>query len=228
MNARPTVLVFDVNETLLDVRALTPAFSSAFGDAALLPAWFGLLLRYSLEVTVTGDYRPFDELAMDALLTAAAQADRQVSAPDAAAIIEAMAELPAHPDVAPALERLNAAGYRLVTLTNSRLEIVERQLRFAGIGDAFDTLLSIEDVERFKPAPETYALAAERTGTAIGDIMLVAAHDWDVNGALLAGAQAAFVEREGVTRARHDRIPSLSASDLAVIADLLTDAESPR
>ena len=218
------ILVFDVNETLLDVRAMSASFEETFGDSTLLGEWFSTLLRYSLEVSVTGDYRPFDELARGALAMTAARHGHDPSPETVASVIGTMSELPAHPDVAECLANLRDAGFTLITLTNSRGEVVRDQLNFAGIAEHFDRMLSVETVRAFKPSPGTYEFAAETMGVAIGDLMLVAAHDWDVNGALLAGAQAAFVERAGATRAPHDQFPPLEAPDLVSLSAQIIDA----
>jgi 2-haloacid dehalogenase len=53
-------------------------------------------------------------------------------------------------------------------------------------------------VQRLKPAPEPYQMAAQRLGVDISQIRLIAAHDWDVAGAMQAGAAAAFVARPGM------------------------------
>jgi len=53
------VLLFDVNETLLDLRVLDPVFERAFGDASLRRQWFGLVLRNAMALTITGDYEDF-------------------------------------------------------------------------------------------------------------------------------------------------------------------------
>ncbi len=216
------VLLFDVNETLLDVRALGSAFEATFGDADLLPKWFGTLLRYSLEVSVTGDYRSFDELAVGALMTSATSAGKEISVEEATGLVGAMSQLPAHPDVADGLAALKAYGFRLATLTNSRLDVAHEQLSSAGLDSYFDMVMSVETVKRFKPHADTYKYAATQLDVPIGAITMVAAHDWDVNGALLAGANAAFIERPGAARGSHDRIPELVAPDIGALATLLT------
>jgi 2-haloacid dehalogenase len=225
---RNDALVFDVNETLLDVTALAPRFAAAFPDRDLLPEWFGLLLRYSLEVTVTGDYRPFDELAVGALVTTAARAETPISGQEARALVDGMVDLPAHPDVPEGLAMLREAGFRLATLTNSRTEVVRSQLANAGIISHFDEVLSVETVRRFKPHPNTYRHAAEALGLPVDRMTMIAAHDWDVNGAVLVGASAAFIERTGASRASHDLIPDTTATDLVTLAQALIARDRPR
>jgi len=192
-----SVLVFDVNETLLDMAALDPVFADLFGDAAVRPLWFSQMLQLALTATVTGEYRPFGQHAMAALGMLAHKRGVELADEQATRVREGMTRLPAHPDVRPALERLRESGLRLATLTNSTQEVVEAQLAFAGVRDLFEAALSADAVGRLKPAPEPYAHAAGELGIELGELTLVAAHAWDVAGARAAGARTVFVQRTG-------------------------------
>ena len=132
-----------------------------------------------------------------------------------------MLSLPPHPDVVPALTRLQDAGFRMATFTNSAPAVLKAQLVHAGLSDFFERQLSVDAVGLFKPAPETYHYAAEQMGAAIGNIRLVAAHDWDVTGAIRAGGKAAFVARKGMVLGGSSETPDIIGPDLAAIADLL-------
>ena len=217
------VLVFDVNETLLDVGSLAPRFDAAFGDRSLLPVWFGLLLRNSLVANVTNRYAPFDSLAVDALKMVIRQRQLDVDESVADDVVDAMTQMPAHPEVLPALERLHQAGFRLATLTNSRHDVVMDQLAFAGIVDQFDRILSVESTGRFKPSPEPYAYAAGELGRDSQALRLVAAHDWDTTGAIRAGWKAAFVARPGAVLGDLGEQPDIVASHLDAITTRLID-----
>ena len=105
--------------------------------------------------------------------------------------------MPPYPDVPPGLERLGAAGHRLAVLTNSARETAEAQLAKAGIRDAFEQVIGADQIGAHKPDPRTYAFALDRLGAVPDDAWLVAAHDWDVIGARVAGLRAAFVDRGG-------------------------------
>lgn len=215
----PQVIVFDVNETLLDVRALAPAFRSSIGSDALLAPWFARMLRNSLISTVTNRYRRFDELGVDALVATAREGGVDIDTVTAVAVIDGMRSLPAHPDVGPALERLADSGFRLATLTNSAPDVITDQLGSAGIEQYFEQSISVDDVGVFKPHPATYQYAAERLGTGIGGIRLVAAHDWDVVGALRAGAHAAYLARNAPLTVEEEDLPDIVEADLGGIAD---------
>lgn len=121
------VIVFDVNETLLDLRALAPRFEKLL-PAGLMGEWFSRMLRNSLVSTITGSYVPFDRQGIDALLATARSVGVEATVTQAAAVIAGMNELPPHPDVVPSLQRLAESGYRMATLTNSTLPVVTAQV----------------------------------------------------------------------------------------------------
>jgi len=108
-----------------------------------------------------------------------------------------MLTLPAHPDVRDGLQTMRDAGLRLVTLTNSAPAAVQQQLTNAGLIAFFERSFSVDTVRRFKPAAEAYQLVADSLGISIDRLRLVAAHAWDIVGALRAGCAAAFVARPG-------------------------------
>lgn len=220
------VLVFDVNETLLDLAALRDPFARAFGDAAPLGEWFARLLHASLAATLTDSYEDFASIGRKALEAAAAR--RGVDLPDADrdAILGTMRRLPAHPDVPDALERLRSAGFPLATLTNSSGDLVRAQLEHAGLLELFDQMLSVEDVRRYKPAPEPYLMAAERLGVPPSAMRMVAAHDWDVWGAIRAGCAAAYVARTDVPFVL-GRPPDLAGPDLSAVAEAILAVDEP-
>jgi len=219
------VIVFDVNETLLDVGALDPLFGRIFGEAAARREWFGQMLQSAFVSTITGAYRDFGMLGMSALTMVAQRRGVELSDEDRTALRDGMRQLPPHPEVRDALERLRKAGFRLATLTNSTLEAGEAQLANAGLREFLEQTLSADSVRRLKPAPEPYRMAAERMGVTVQEIRLVAAHPWDIAGALNAGCAAAFVARPGQVLDPSGAPPDITEPDLRGIAEriLATD-----
>jgi 2-haloacid dehalogenase len=142
-------------------------------------------------------------------------------------ILDGMRALPAHPEVPAALDRLKAAGFTLATLTNSPLDVAQDQVRSAGIADRFDAVLSADQVQALKPRPEPYALVAETFDVAPFDVRLVAAHAWDVTGALAAGCAAAFVQRPGKVPSPLGDQPDIVGDDLAAVAEAIVARDRP-
>ena len=217
-----TVLAFDVNETLLDLRALDAPFTAAFGDAAMRPQWFALMLQLAFVGGLTGEYLDFSTAQRSALTLLAARHKIALSADRSAEILDGMKVLPPHPEVRVALERLRSDGrFRLVALTNSPAEVAVAQMRNSGLRDLLEGVYSADAVKRLKPAPEPYRMVAERMGVPIGDVRLIAAHGWDIAGALAAGCRAAFVARPGAALDPQGRQPDIIAPDLTGVADRL-------
>ena len=57
------VLLFDVNESLLDLRALLPHFERVFGDGQVLYQWFGQVLHSAMLTVITDAYSDFGKVA---------------------------------------------------------------------------------------------------------------------------------------------------------------------
>lgn len=222
------MLVFDVNETLLDVAALRPRFEDAFGTADVLPVWFAQLLRSAHVLTLTGRYEDFGTVARHALALVAAA--RGLILPETAveAIIAGMLSLPPHPEAYDALDALREAGFRLATLTNSSAVGQQMQLDNAGLSTLFERMLSVEAVGQFKPAPATYQYAAAELGVSVGELRMVAAHSWDTTGAIRAGCKAAFVARPGMALGPLDETPDIVGSNLLAVARQIIDTDLPR
>ncbi|GAC1462955.1 MAG: haloacid dehalogenase type II [Chloroflexota bacterium] len=227
MTTRPSrVYLFDVNETLLDLHALDPIFREVFGDETARHEWFTQLLQSALSATVIGAYTNFGTLGRTALQMIAARKGINVSDDATMRVLGAMRELPPHEDVPGALGRLKTAGVRLAALTNSTEEIGQAQIENAGLRDYFEKILSADTVRRLKPAPETYRMAAEALHVHPGDICLVAAHAWDVAGAMHAGCRAAFVARPGMVLDPQFERPQIVGSDLGQVADAILEYET--
>ena len=218
------MIAFDVNETLLDLRALDPVFEDVFGDAALRGQWFAQMLQIAFVGAITDRYVDFAS-AQRAALDMLAQRRGVALPPDAADRVAAtMRALPAHPEVADALARLRDGGHQLAALSNSPSDVEQEQLAHAGLADRFDAILSADDVRALKPRREPYELVARTFAVPIGEVTLVAAHAWDVAGALAAGCRAAFVARPGMPRNPIDPEPDLVGADLDEIADRILAA----
>jgi 2-haloacid dehalogenase len=215
------VIVFDVNETLLDLESLTPTFERILGDRLALRRWFAELILYSEALTLAGIYVPFTDIGGAVLNMVATTAGISISAADRAELTEKFASMPAHPEVLDALAKLKRAGFRLCTLTNNTAEISGRQLKQAGLLDAFERRFSVDDVRRHKPAPEVYASVARALQTKPAEMCLVACHTWDTLGAVAAGWEAALVLRPGNALLDVGPQPQMTGMDLADVADKL-------
>jgi 2-haloacid dehalogenase len=191
-------VVFDVNETLSDMAPLAERFAAVGAPAHLLPVWFAGLLRDGFALTSVGQLASFAQLGREGLRDLLRGVPLTVEPEDAVEqIMSGFVGLGLHPDVAPGVRALQSAGARLVTLSNGAAAVAERLLGGAGLREAFEQLLSGEDAGIWKPAPGAYAYAARACGVDPGELLMVAAHPWDLHGAAHAGLRTAWINRGG-------------------------------
>lgn len=220
---RPSVIVFDVNETLSDMTPLSERFVEVGLPGVTAALWFATLLRDGFALTAAGDSASFPLLAAEnARLLLAAHG--VVEDTDAAVqrVMSGMERLRLHQDIADGVRALHAAGIRLVTLSNGRTELADRLFRDAGIRDEFDQLLSVDGASLWKPARGAYEYAVAACQVAPEEMLLVAVHPWDIHGAAKAGLRNAWLNRSGTDYPAYftlpdHRIPTLTA--LAAVLD---------
>ncbi|MCU1291508.1 MAG: haloacid dehalogenase, type [Bryobacterales bacterium] len=123
------VIVFDVNGTLLDTRALAPVIRSFFGRQYSVEEWFKEVVQYSMATSLAGDYRELGEIALAVLKMAAAARGIAITGPATEKVKTGMENLPPFPEVQKSLRRLRKAGFRLAALSNSSSASPGNQLR---------------------------------------------------------------------------------------------------
>jgi 2-haloacid dehalogenase len=220
----PPVVVFDVNETLLDLSPIRDGFAELYGDAVVAGVWFGQLLKLSFVAALTDRYRPFTELGAAAFDMVAQARGVTVEPERRDEVVGRIRTLPPHPDSEAGLRLLRNNGYRLAALTNSPQATAEAQLANAGLDEYLDRIMSVEMVGTFKPAAKVYRAAAAELGVPVGEMLMVAAHDWDVAGAMAAGARGAFVVRPGQVLDPGQPRPDYVGSDIEDVARQLVAA----
>jgi len=230
MTSSQPLLVFDVNETLLDIGVLEPLFARIFVAPGRMREWFAQLILYSETLSLTGDYVPFGKLGAGVLRMLGQIYGVAITDAHIRELGSLIANLPVHPDVPAGLRQLKEAGFTLVTLTNSPAGTGPDPLDKAGLGSVFDRRFTVEPARRFKPTPATYRLVNDAMRVAPSDTWLIAAHTWDTIGAQSWGWKAALVTRginaplvlEGVPQ------PMLVARDLTEVAQSIISAlQSP-
>lgn len=232
MTTNQPLIVFDVNETLIDLESVAPEFERIFGDRQAMRLWFADLILYSQALTLANVYVSFTDIGGAVMEMLARTRGITVSESDKAALTNAFASMPPHPDVPAALERLRGAGFRLFTLTDNLLEIQTRQLEQGRIIQNFERRFSVDRVGRHKPAPEAYAYVESQLGVEPSRLLLIASHTWDIIGAVGAGWHGALIKRLGNDLLGVGPQPEVTGVDLNDVAEQLiarypSTAEAP-
>ncbi|WFB36196.1 haloacid dehalogenase type II [Kiritimatiellota bacterium B12222] len=221
MNAK--ILLFDMNETTLDLGSLKARFQNAFGDERMMATWFAMLLHSSTVCALTDVQTGFATLAGVMLDTLAARMGVRLSDENRKALLEGFAHLSAHADIKPSLLRLRDAGYQTVAFSNSSLDLMTHQIEHAGLRELYDEVISVERSGSFKPDVRAYHFAAQQLGQPVEACRLIAAHDWDTHGALSAGMHAGYLDRSGAAYHPLYLRPKVFASTMSELVDQLLD-----
>jgi 2-haloacid dehalogenase len=227
MPAQP-LIVFDVNETLVDLRTMEPIFKRIFGDKVDMRLWFANLVMYSLALTLADSYVPFTEIGSAVMKMLADAEGITIRDNDKRELTEKFSTMPPYPEVPAALQRLRNAGFRLFTLTNNLVEVQARQLERGRIAGFFERCFSVDAVKQYKPSPRTYDYVARELSVAPSQLCMVACHTWDTLGAVAAGWDAALVKRVGNDLLSVGPQPRIVGNDLNDIADQLIARHASR
>jgi 2-haloacid dehalogenase len=225
--ARPLVVVFDVNETLSDLSPLSRRFEEVGAPGHLAPTWFAGVLRDGFALTVSGESGAFGDLATEGLRAVLHGHPLDRDTDDAVRhVMDGFTALAVHVDVADGVRALRGLGLRLVTLSNGSAAIAEALLSRAGLRGEFEALLSVDDAGAWKPAPQAYSYALGRCDVAPADAILVAVHPWDIDGASRAGLRTAWINRAGGPYPAYFSGADVTAQSLTDLADQLGRAAS--
>jgi 2-haloacid dehalogenase len=197
--SRPALVLFDVNETLSDLNGLRGRFEEVGAPGDHVGLWLASTLRDGFALTATGAYADFRTVGRGVLRAQLAQVEALQRDPDDAAIhiLAGLGELHVHPDVAASMRRFAGAEVRMATLSVGPAENAAKLLDRAELGDLVERHFSVDEVGRWKPAPDPYRHAARECGVALERCVLLAVHPWDIHGAKRAGMRAGWVNRGG-------------------------------
>src|ERR1700743_1062768 len=215
------LIVFDVNETLLDLETKDPIFARIFNDKSAMRLWFANLIMYSAALTVAGCYVPFTDIGAAVMKMLADTRGIKITEADQKVLTEKFSTMPPHREVPAALRKLRDAGFRLFTLTDNLLEVQTRQMEHGGIADLFERRFSADGVKHHKPSRQAYAYVEKKLGAESSRLLPIVCHTSDTLGAVAAGWDAALIKRPGNDLLGVGPQPRMGGNDLNEIADQL-------
>ena len=219
---RPSLLIFDVNETLSDLSPMAGRFEDLGVPGHLAEIWFAQVLRDGFALASVGDSKAFAHIAEGALRVVLHDRTLDRDIDEAVShVLDGFAELEVHDDVPGGMAELRDAGLTLVTLSNGSASVAESLLTRAGIRQHVDRLMSVEDAGHWKPRAEAYRYALDQCGVEPADAMLVAVHPWDIDGAARAGLSTAWINRTGGPYPQHFMPADVVADSMISLAQQL-------
>lgn len=221
-----TTCVFDAYGTLFDVAGAARLAAAEPGQDVLARVWPKLAedwrrkqLEYTWLRAITlehTDFRQVTEEGLDWAMEASGLSDPALRS----RLLALYDELPAYPEVPQMLHRLKERGFATAILSNGSPGMLASAIGSAGIGDALDAVLSVEQVGIFKPDARVYGLVGEQFGTRPGQVLFVSSNGWDAAGASGFGFATAWVNRAGLPMDRLPHRPAHVLTDLTTIPDL--------
>lgn len=212
--------IFDAYGTLFDVAGAARAAAAAPGGERLATLWPRLAddwrrkqIEYSWHRTLTGNHADFARVTADGLDWALAASGIE-DADLRARLLALYDRLPCYPEVPGVLAALRAGGVTTAILSNGTPAMLAAATEAAGIAGLIDHVLSVEEVGRFKPAPEVYALIEGRLGVRPAEMLFLSSNGWDVAGAAAFGLTPLWVNRAGAPAEHLPHGPAAVLPDL--------------
>jgi 2-haloacid dehalogenase len=210
--------VFDAYGTLFDVNSAARSAQDSLAEKwqPLAELWRAKQLQYTWLRGLAGRHADFWQVTGDALdfaLTTLHLEDAELRR----RLMNLYLVLDAYPEVPGALRQLKAAGMKLAILSNGTPAMLAAAAAHARIADLFDAILSVEEVQIYKPHPSAYGLACTRLGLAAERICFLSSNGWDAYSAKAFGFHVLWCNRSGQTV---ERIPETPDGQIATLAEL--------
>jgi len=224
MPQRPDAFVFDAYGTLFDVHAVT-ALADALAPgrgAALSAAWRAKQLEYSwLNALMAGPRHRRDDFAavtVAALDYAIEALSLSVDGAGRTRLVDAYRTLAPFPDALPALQGLR--GRPRWILSNGTHAMLDPLVRSSPLAGEIDGVMSVDEVDAYKPSARVYQLACDRLRLAPAAIGFVSSNGWDAAGATVFGFRTFWVNRAGSAVDRHAPPPDHQVATLRDVVAL--------
>lgn len=215
--------VFDAYGTLFDFASAAAGCADALGDKAgpLTALWRDKQLQYSWLRGMQGRYVPFWQVTGDALDHALETLDLARDGALRARLMDLYRTLGTFPEVPAVLRTLRGAGFATAILSNGSPDMLASAVGGAGLVEAFDAVISVDEVGTFKPDPRIYQLVVDRLGVPAEAIAFQSSNAWDAHAASAFGMRVVWCNRYGQRRERLPGAPDHEIRSLAELPGLL-------
>jgi len=191
-------IAFDVYGTLVDPAEMGAHLETMLGDKARAfgQLWHDKKVEYAFRRGLMQQYEDFGVCTRQALRFCLQHFGLELTEDAQQDLMGEFSNLAAFPDVIPGLTELKARGHQLVAFSNGPEEAVRTLMSKAGVLPQLDDVISVDDIQTFKPSPLVYQYLMKRTGSTTDSCWMVSSNPWDVIGAKSAGLKTAWIHRE--------------------------------
>jgi len=211
--------VFDAYGTLFDFGSAAAGCADVLGEKAapLTALWRDKQLQYSWLRGLQGRYVPFWQVTGEALDYAMETLGLQQDAILRARLMDLYRTLGTFPEVPAVLQTLRQAGFATAILSNGSPDMLASAVQGAGLVDAFDAVISVDEVGTFKPDRRVYQQALDRLGLPAEAIAFQSSNAWDAHAASAFGMRVVWCNRYGQMR---ERLPGAPDAEIRTLAEL--------
>lgn len=190
-------LVFDAYGTLFDTHSVAALGEQLFPGqgSALSDIWRRKQLQYTWLRSLMDRYVDFWKVTEDGLVFAARSLNLKLDATKLERLMNAYLSLSTFADVSPGLKELSTAGYKMAILSNGAPGMLEQVVKNAGIDHLLTHIISVDEVQIYKPSPRVYELAPKTLGLAAEAIGFISSNSWDIAGAKSFGFTTFWINR---------------------------------
>ena len=194
-NAKPKVILFDVYQTLLDMRDVENRVNRMLDSKRGYIIWFDLFMEYCFVDNCIEQFHDFNTIARATMQMAGKILGRTIHTDEIDEVLELLKQVPLHEGMQDGFSHFVQLEYRMAALTNSSEKIIRERMERTGLVSYFEMVLSAEHVRKYKPCVEVYMWAAQQLKVAPRDILLVTSHGWDIAGGANAGMLTAYLNK---------------------------------
>jgi 2-haloacid dehalogenase len=188
--ADPGIVVFDIIGTCFSLDKPRQQLKELGAPSYALELWFAQSLRDAFAFSHAGAYQPLKKILQAELPRTLKTFGIELTVEQHSQVMATMKELELQPGAKEAFARLTQGGWQIMALTNGSEDSTHHLLAQAGVQQYFTQVYSCDAISRTKPHPDVYRMIPTED---LDQTWLVAAHAWDIAGAMRVGMKTAFV-----------------------------------
>jgi 2-haloacid dehalogenase len=188
--------VFDAYGTLFDVHSVTNSAESLFPGKgkAISEQWRKKQVEYFMLHQLTGNYQPFSDVTHNALLYTLKSLSLSCKKSELQTLMNAYLELDVYPEVKDVLQTLKEKRKAQLIFSNGTYSMLNPLVKNRQL-DSLISVLSVDDVKQYKPAPASYKYVVEKLGLKRHEVLFMSSNFWDITGAASFGFRTCWINR---------------------------------